>query len=87
MNLYAYVHNQPLRYLDPDGRFACVFVIPVLEMGAAGATALGLPSLSTLAYAAATATALYFSNEILENLSISNICGLVGYQLISEYTT
>ncbi len=21
-NLYAYVHNQPLRYIDPDGHFA-----------------------------------------------------------------
>lgn len=27
-NLYAYVHNQPLRYIDPDGRFA-MFLLPV----------------------------------------------------------
>jgi len=26
-NLYAYVHNQPLAYIDPDGQFA--FLLPI----------------------------------------------------------
>src|SRR5262249_25107037 len=46
--LYAYVHNNPFRYRDPDGRFA--FVLPFL-VGAFGTGGLVLtgPTIGALA--------------------------------------
>ena len=42
LNLYQYVWNNPLRYYDPDGRFA--FAIPILIWGAE----LLIPTISTV---------------------------------------
>jgi RHS repeat-associated protein len=30
LNLYTFVHNNPLRYYDPDGQFAWVFAAPIV---------------------------------------------------------
>ena len=49
LNLYAYVHNNPLRYVDPNGKFA--FAIP-LHFGAfgIGGFTVALPSTTILTY-------------------------------------
>ena len=44
-NLYAYVYNDPYRYMDPDGRFAFALAIPVL----AGTFGVGAATFSFIA--------------------------------------
>lgn len=54
-NLYAYVHNQPLRYIDPDGRFAMI-LIP-MAIGMAVEYCLPTASVYLAEYAGGTAVA------------------------------
>lgn len=54
-NLYAYVHNQPLRYIDPDGRFA-MFLIPI-AISMAAEYCLPAASVYLAEYAGGTAVA------------------------------
>lgn len=54
-NLYAYVHNRPLHYIDPDGRFA-MFLLPML-IGFAADYCLPAASAYLAQYAGGTAVA------------------------------
>lgn len=61
MNLYAFSHNNPLRYYDPDGRFAVALLIPLFTWGTE--LAIALPTVAELTYltcaAVATGAAYY----------------------------
>ncbi|MGA8164434.1 MAG: RHS repeat-associated core domain-containing protein, partial [Waddliaceae bacterium] len=68
-NLYAYVRNNPLSFVDPDGQF--VFAIPLITWGAS----LAIPSLTTVlttvAYTAATGVAFYGGYKVAEKYNVS----------------
>ena len=63
-NLYQYVFNNPLAYLDPDGQF--VFAIPLLVWGAE----LVMPTLTAIAmpliYTAVTGAVAYAGYELVQ---------------------
>ncbi|MGK5595405.1 MAG: RHS repeat-associated core domain-containing protein, partial [Parachlamydiaceae bacterium] len=57
-NLYAYVHNNPCFYSDPEGKFA--FAIPVLAIAfGSGEAVATFITLETLGYVALTAVCAY----------------------------
>lgn len=57
LNLYAFVHNNPLRFKDPDGQFA--FVIPLLFGTFGGGAVIGTQALSFVGYSLVTAAAAW----------------------------
>ena len=69
-NLYQYVYNNPLRYVDKDGQFA--FIIPLLTWG----LELFLPSFSTIVmpivYGAIGGAIAYGGYKAVEALNKSN---------------
>lgn len=68
LNVYAYVHNNPFRYHDPDGQFA--FVIPLFFIGLETAgVAIALPSIATLSTVALTTTAVYAGVSVASSLT------------------
>lgn len=73
LNLYAYVHNNPFCYKDPDGRFAFTLAIPVFEatFGAVLTTAF-LPAIGTTLAVAAVGYSCYQLGTYVNN-QINNV--------------
>ncbi|MGA8164919.1 MAG: RHS repeat-associated core domain-containing protein, partial [Waddliaceae bacterium] len=77
-NLYAYVRNNPLSFVDPDGQF--VFAIPLITWGASFV----LPSFTTLAYSAATCAVMWGGYQVAQEYGIGNLFGMVGNLVLNQ---
>jgi RHS repeat-associated protein len=72
LNMYAYVHNNPFLYTDPDGRFSWAFAFPVLDFTFGLAGFVCPPLALTILTGVAICSTAYVVNSYVQDCRMKN---------------